>query len=163
MKNRRGKMEEMELGRLTADDLSAIAGNRLNRKKYTKWTAIGGALLITWVVIVALFTVAIEEEEDGPEYKVYEIREHIVVFDQFPPELPTNELRLYTDGDLEYMDVRYAPSYTENYGDRDDWVLPIVVMVIPFIAWIITMFYFMYHFEKEKRDFVDANCEVTIA
>ncbi len=156
-------MEDTKLGKLTVDDLGAIAGGRLNRKKYTKLTVIGCIVMIAWVVIVGLVTIFAEGDNDDPEYKVYQIREHIVVFNQMPTELPTNDLKLYTDGDLEYMGARYAPSYTENNGDSDDRILPVVLMIIPFIAWLSGFFYLIYKFDREKRDFVDDNCEVTIS
>jgi len=155
-------MEAMKLGKITADDLGAIAGNRLNKKRYMKWSWIALGVLLSWAIVVAITFALVEDNDEDEEYKVYEIREHIVVFNQMPTELPTNELKLYNDGDLEYMGARYAPSYTENNNSRDHLV-PIVLISIPFFVWLAGYVCLMFRWEREKREFVDVNCEVTIS
>jgi len=156
-------MEDMKLGKLTADDLNAIAGCRLNKSKYQKWVWASFTAIVIWALMVALVHIAVfDDDEDEQSYKVYEIREHIVVFDQMPSELPTHELKLYRDGDLEYMGVRYASSYTENY-DGKDYLALILLIVIPLVIWFAGYMYMLFIWDREKRDFVDANCEVIIS
>jgi len=156
-------MKDMELGKLTPSDLLSIAGGRLTKRKYMKWAYISVIGLIGWALIVAgVFAIVDDPDEEKAEYRLYEIREHIVVFNQMPTELPTNELKLYNDGDLEYMGVRYAPSSIENNESRD-WLAPILLMVIPFLIWVGFYLYLMVRYEREKQDFVDVNCEVTIS
>lgn len=148
-----------ELGKITADDLGAIASNRLYRKYY-KWMWISLGVLIVWVVLVVLAFAFIDDNND-PEYRVYEIREPITIVKNLPIEQPINDLRLYNDGDIEYMGTRYAPSYVEN--DEDDYnSLLIIMMIIPFVIWVAGLIYMMYIFEQRKKDFVDANCEIII-
>lgn len=145
-----------ELGRITVDDLGAIAYSRISQK-YRQWMWIGLISLFVWVFVSGILLFAFDDNKD-PEYNVYEIRESITVVNKLPIIEPINDLKLYKNDDIEYMGTRYAPSYTENNYDRNNVIF--IVIFFPFIVWALGFIYWSYLIEQKKKEFVNANCEV---